>query len=388
MKLKKILAVTLCIFMLLFSLAGCGSSDDNTPDEPEGAIPDNPENPAAGVHIHDDNCSHIVDFDAAMAFFPPETVMMYADAVSISWAELYVFLFGMVSNLVHAYGSSLDWEEMFDINTTLADAVLEYATEEALSFMSVSYGINSIGLTLNDDDLEEINEIIFGLIEEYGGKEALENTLRSSGGFYSLEVFEQLFKLEFMLGSLINELYGEDASSFPDEKVAEYAAQNGYMMAKHILRQKTDDDTALIEIEEIFKQLEAYLDSDDLIDVFTELMFEHSEDPGGLMSYPNGYLFQHKDMVEPFSDACAALEIGQLSEIVETDYGYHIILRLPIDYDSTPIAFSYEGIYRTLRQHVAFEEFDTLQQEWRNSLNVIFSPVYLSIDLAEVFKLQ
>ena len=385
MKLKQVLALTLCIFMLFFILAGCGGSDEEIPDEPDGEIPGDP---VTDPHIHDDDCYHSVDFDAAIAFFPPETIMLYADTLTITWAELYVFLFGMVSNLVHAYGPSLDWTEMFDPNTTLADAVLEYATEEALSFLSISYGISSIGLTLSDEDYEEFNEFLFSLIEEYGSKEALEETLRLTGGFYNLEVFENLFKLEFSLGILINEFYGEDASSFPDEKVAEYAEQNSYMMAKHILRQKTDDDTAFNEIEDIFKQLEAYIDSEDLFDVFTELMFEHSEDPGGLMSYPEGYLFQHKDMVEPFSDACTALEIGQLSEIVETDYGYHIILRLPINYDSTPIAFSYEGIYRTLRQHVAFVGFDALQQEWRDSLNIIFSPVYLSIDLAEIFKLH
>jgi len=385
MKLKQIFSLILCIFILIFSLAGCAG--DESP--PETADEINPDNPVAGPHVHDENCYHSIDFDAAISFFPPETIMMYADTLTITWADLYVFLFGMVSNLVHAYGSDLDWNEMFDPGSTLADAVLEYATEEALSFMSLSYGVGSIGLTLSEEDLEEFNEVLFSLIEEYGGKEALEETLRISGGFYSFEVFERLFKLEFSLGFLINELYGEDASSFPDEKVAAYAAQNGYMMAKHILLQKTEDDeAALHKIEDILMQLEAHLDSEDFIDVFTELMFEHSEDPGGLMSYPDGYLFQHRDMVEPFSDACAALEIGQLSGVVESDYGYHIILRLPVDYDSTPIAFSYEGIYRTLRQHVAFEEFDALQQEWRTSLNVIFSPVYLSIDLAEVFKLQ
>jgi len=386
MKNIKLISLFLCLSLLVLSLAGCGDGDpDVVEPEENGELTTN--DPLPGNHEHDEFCDHFIDFDAAINYFPPDTIMLKADELTITWAELYVFLFGMVSNLVHVYGPDLDWSEEFDIGTTLSDAVLEYAMEEALSFMTLSYGINSIGLTISDEDLKEFNEELGNLVEEYGGREAFEQILRDSGGFYSLDTFEQLFKIEFTIGFLINELYGEDASSYPDEKVSEYASQNGYMMAMHILRQKTEDDeTALNEINDILDLLDAHRDSADLIDVFTELMFEFSEDPGGLVSYPNGYLFQHKDMVEAFSDACAALEIGQMSGIVESEYGYHIILRIPIDYDSTPISFSYEGIYRTLRQHVAFIDFDILQQEWRNALNLVLTPEFISIDLAVIFK--
>jgi len=385
MKLKQVFSLILCILLLLFTLVGCSSPDESIPD---GADETDPNDPHTDSHIHDDDCFHSIDFEAAIATFPPETVMLSSDSLTITWAQLYVFLFGMVSNLVHAYGPDIDWIEFVDYNYTFADAVLDYATEEALSFLTLSYGVSSLGLTLSDEDLEDFNDDLNSLITEYGGREAFEETLRVNGGFYNLGVFEALFKIEFTLGVLINELFGVDASAFPDEKVAEYASQNGYMMALHILRQKTDDDSPLGEIEDILEQLEDNLDADDFVGFFKELMIEHSEDPGSLMSYPEGYLFQHNDMVESFSDACAALEIGQLSGIVETLYGYHIILRIPIDYDSTPISFSYEGIYRSLRQHVAFIEFDTMQQQWRDALNVVFSPEYNSIDLAAIFKAQ
>jgi hypothetical protein len=50
-------------------------------------------------------------------------------------------------------------------------------------------------------------------------------------------------------------------------------------------------------------------------------------------------------MVSAFYDATIALEIGAFSDIVESDFGYHIIYRLPIDYDVTPIAYSDYGTY-------------------------------------------
>jgi len=114
-------------------------------------------------------------------------------------------------------------------------------------------------------------------------------------------------------------------------------------------------------------------------------MEEHSEDHGGMMSFPDGYLFQHEDMVPEFSDACADLEEGELSGIVETVYGYHVLLRIPIDFDAVPIAVANQGVSRTLRQLAAVGDFEGVREKWRESLNLEFSPEFNSIDLAKIF---
>lgn len=58
---------------------------------------------------------------------------------------------------------------------------------------------------------------------------------------------------------------------------------------------------------------------------FSALAGEYSEDPG---SKDNSGLYEdftRGDMIKPFEDAAFSVPIGQISDIVETKYGYHIL---------------------------------------------------------------
>ena len=142
-----------------------------------------------------------------------------------------------------------------------------------------------------------------------------------------------------------------------------------------------NDDLALQEAREILQLLQENLDSPDFIGLFFYLMEEFTEDPG-VEQFPYGYLFKEGEMMDEFYNATRSLEIGGLSDIVETDYGYHIILRLPIDLDGILLEPLDYGIVRTLREDV----FERMLFEWRNSLNIEFSPEYTSIDIPTLFS--
>ncbi len=95
---------------------------------------------------------------------------------------------------------------------------------------------------------------------------------------------------------------------------ARYAEK--YVMAKHIL--VSDEKTA----EEVYAKAVAGED-------FDALIAQYGTDPGALEN-PDGYLFTTGEMVESFEKATFAAAVGEITKPVESEYGYHIIKKLPL----------------------------------------------------------
>jgi len=113
----------------------------------------------------------------------------------------------------------------------------------------------------------------------------------------------------------------QDSRSVPDNQLAAahilIMHEGSNRRPEHITRSRED---ALVLIEDIAQQVRAP-DAD-----FEALAKEYSDCPTGP---DGGHLgaFQPNQMVKPFSDATKALELGAVSDPVETAFGYHIILR-------------------------------------------------------------
>ena len=84
--------------------------------------------------------------------------------------------------------------------------------------------------------------------------------------------------------------------------------------ARHILVE------SLEEIQKIQSQLSEGV-------LFTQLAKTYSKCPSGANGGDLG-AFGHGQMVKPFEDAAFNLEIGKVSEPVQTQFGYHLIQRI------------------------------------------------------------
>ncbi len=98
--------------------------------------------------------------------------------------------------------------------------------------------------------------------------------------------------------------------------------QAEFVCVRHIFFENTVDG-AEQAAQTVAAQLSTGADFDAL---FTEYMGQdYSDEP---------YLFGKGYMVEEFEQAARALSVGQVSGVVQTAYGWHIIYRLPLDWDT------------------------------------------------------
>ena len=170
------------------------------------------------------------------------------------------------------------------------------------------------------------------MIDQLGGEENYLNFL-AENGFSDLGYCNMSYSQE-CINTLGEYFFGENGAAAPSEEELMQYFRDNYLAAKHILISMTDSTTG----EQIRTEEEAKAEAQKILDRlhagedFDALMQENSEDPG-LSGNPDGYIFTEGEMVTAFYDAAKALGEDEVSGLVKSDYGYHIIKRVPVDYE-------------------------------------------------------
>jgi peptidyl-prolyl cis-trans isomerase C len=144
----------------------------------------------------------------------------------------------------------------------------------------------------------------------------------------------------------------EEARAAYDREAAS-VGQDEQVHARHILVE--DQATALGLIDQLKGGAK-----------FEDLAREHSQDPGAADGGDLGF-FTREEMVKEFSDAAFALQPGEVSGPVQTQFGWHII---KVEDRRTPVAQAFDDIKDGLMQLLARQKVQEAVQELQRQSNI------------------
>lgn len=351
MNMKRFGALALCAALSLSLLAGCKSGD------PAGSSSDRSSSSSSGSSSQTEeptlDLTGVTDPYLATAGVAGDTVVAQAGGVDITAAQWLQWAASYADQYAQYFGSDLPWDQD-DGSGTMEDAIKEAALQMAQLYALLPGEAAREGVAVDDSQLAKDEASLDKMAEDLGGDEMAQHYL------WQIPLTRQSYldmRLSAMASGAIQEArYGENGAQRPtDAQVLAYATGElgiAYRV-KHILLTTVDtskpltdedgkqtgeyeplDEATVAEkrklAEDILTQLEG---SSDPVALFDDLMHQYSEDTG-LSSNPDGYDAQEGQMVEPFEKASLALKEGEFSGIVESAFGYHIILRLPIIADN------------------------------------------------------
>jgi hypothetical protein len=205
--------------------------------------------------------------------------------------------------------------------STFGRVMREEAVRAAAFYTVFNEYARGLGIVLMPHEQEMIDTEIARLNEQFG-EEEFRRMLRGDG-FRDSDHLAELYASQLMLDSLINSLLLNpiEFARFepylpPEETVPELLG------AKHILAMFINFDSDEEAYDYAYALLQRVRDGED----FITLMHEHGQDPG-MWDFPNGYSFGSGEMVPEFEEATRELAMGEVSGLVKSSFGYHIIMR-------------------------------------------------------------
>ena len=328
---KKLMSILLALTLLLCT--ACGAADDGGKDT------------AANIYTEitgldkDETVMTVgeIKIPADLFFYWINTIArdaeMFYQQYSMYYAQYLVFL---------NTDGSLNWNVAYSQDMKIGDVIRLQAMEKLAYFVIAESMAKTNGIELTEEQRAEINSTIDQNLEAYknnliqkdSANEQLSDEEIEQKYFYTLgvgrETVERMMGVTYLSEALVDLMLTEGSALYvSDEAYDDFAFYADHILiatmdletGKALSNAEIAEKTALAE--EILARLQ---ESDDLETLFAKLADFHSEDTGRA-AYPTGYIFTEGKMVAEFENAVKALKPGELSGLVKSTYGYHIILR-------------------------------------------------------------
>lgn len=263
-----------------------------------------------------------------------------------------------------------------DMAKSLGASMPEAAEQQAIYARVVMQKFNELGLKLSYNEQKEMASVRRNSIANTT-KDAYLNQIAQFG--FSDQTYQNFMYISQCYQALNDYYFGENGVNTPsDEDIQKYYEDN-YITAKHILITTVDPASGETKRtdEEAKKEAQSILDRINAGEDFDTLMNQYSEDTG-LSNNPNGYTFTEGQMVTEFYDGAKALAEDEVSELVKSSYGYHIIKRVKLD-DSQLDNFKSDIV------SAISGSMDKLLQQWMDEAQVETTDLYSTITYENVY---
>ena len=382
----------LLLLGMLLCLAGCGGAGTGTQtgETSDGGAFDTSSNTAQADA--DD------PYAGAYAAHAPDETVMTVNGEAVTWAEYFYCLYANASQIA-ALGQS-DWDaDASAIDSAAAGQTLQEYIRERIdkgifaTYWTLEQKAGELGVTLTEEEQAELDEAYRQTIDMYFGGDEQAFLDNMAEHYFPMDFYNRMNAIDYLFVKVYEHYFGEDGAGLPEVDARSFARDAGYIQAKHILFKTVDDNNEPLPQEEtaakkadaeaVLAELRGITDSEELCARFDELIAEKGEDPG-METYTGGYVFPDGVMVPEFRAAAEALGEYEVSDLVETSFGYHIILRLPLDVDAPEMSNGHDWGMRTLAAQTLFSN---MAEEWFDAAELSYGEGFEAMDFNELIPL-
>ena len=304
---------------------------------------------------------------SACSIVQPTVLTIDGEEISLSEYNYYFSIAKLqAEQTVAADQIDMYWQTEKDGKTTF-EILKDSAFDEMVALRVTAKKAEQMGISYNDNDVRQ---------NISGFKSQILQAAASESQFYEMtntdsKAISEIAKLYAIRSVMLSKLADEGKIDLSDAALTDYFKNNFYK-ANHILVLTQDATTgaALTDEQkaEKKKQAEEILQRAQKGENFDNLVKELSEDPGK-ESNPNGYVFTSGEMVPEFEEAVKNLQMNQISGIVETSYGYHIIKRLPLTAQDEVAGLETYKDY--IQSELMMNYINTNVAEWKKEFTIV-----------------
>lgn len=252
------------------------------------------------------------------------------DQGSISMGEARLYAYVMRNQYEAYYGSSI-WDMEVEEGVTLGDSMKDVITDQLVQMIILSSQAEDYGVSLNDEDNQAVEEYVENFKTNIG-----EDVMEKEG--FTEDNIRSVVQKSTLAGKVSQAMFDAEEVELTDEEKADATC----IKVQHILISTTDttkkddegnnvdmtDEEKEVYLAEQKEKAEEALARAKNGEDFQSLADEYSSENAGFeFSFDkNGYdPVNMSSMVEPFYTAAWQLGEGEISDLVESQYGYHII---------------------------------------------------------------